>query len=127
MPAGGFNDDFHEFAVEWEYGEIRWYVDDNLFYTANNWYSTGGPFPAPFDVDFHLLLNLAVGGNLPGDPDSSTVFPQQYVIDYVRVYQVESAPPMVTLTSPDDGDSFAEDSDINLAADVDAESSILYV
>ena len=52
---------------------------------------SGNPFPAPFDVDFHLLLNLAVGGNWPGNPDGSTVFPQEYVIDYVRVYQIAPA------------------------------------
>ena len=53
--------------------------------TRTWWDSVGNPFPAPFDVDFHLLLNLAVGGNWPGNPDGSTVFPQDYVIDYVRV------------------------------------------
>ena len=50
----------------------------------------GRAYPAPFDINFHLLLNLAVGGNLPGDPDATTVFPQTFEIDYVRVYQ---APP----------------------------------
>lgn len=79
--------DFHDYAVEWEPNEIRWYVDGQRFGTKTSWFSTGGPFPAPFDVDFHLLLNLAVGGNFPGNPDGSTVFPQSYVIDYVRVYQ----------------------------------------
>ncbi|NIR36470.1 MAG: family 16 glycosylhydrolase, partial [Gammaproteobacteria bacterium] len=97
LPSGTFHDDFHVFAVEWELGEIRWYVDGMLYATRNSWYSTGGPFPAPFDVDFHLLLNLAVGGNLPGPPDATTVFPQEYVIDYVRVYQL---PPAVAITSP---------------------------
>ena len=56
-------------------------------HTVTWWDSVGNPFPAPFDVDFHLLLNLAVGGNWPGNPDGTTVFPQEYVIDYVRVYQ----------------------------------------
>ena len=83
--------------------------------------------PAPFDVDFHLLLNLAVGGNLPGPPDSTSVFPQEYIVDYVRVYQVPNSPPVVTLTSPDDGDTFAEGSDITMPADVDDNGGILYV
>jgi beta-glucanase (GH16 family) len=78
--------DWHEYAIEWQLGEIRWYVDDQLYATQNNWYSTAAPFPAPFDVNFHVLLNLAVGGNFPGDPDGTTVFPQEYIIDYVRVY-----------------------------------------
>jgi beta-glucanase (GH16 family) len=79
--------DWHVYAVEWQEGVIRWFVDGNLYSTKTNWYTTNGPFPAPFDVDFHLLLNLAVGGWFPGDPNASTIFPMDYVIDYVRVYQ----------------------------------------
>ena len=92
LPSGTFNDDFHTFAVEWEPGELRWYVDNILYATQTNWWSNGGPYPAPFDKPFHLLLNLAVGGNLPGNPDGSTVFPQEYIIDYVRVYQDADLP-----------------------------------
>jgi beta-glucanase (GH16 family) len=87
LDEGSFNDDFHVFAIEWERGEIRWYVDGILYGTQTEWFSTAGDYPAPFDVDFHLLLNLAVGGNWPGAPDSSTTFPQELVVDYVRVYQ----------------------------------------
>jgi beta-glucanase (GH16 family) len=87
LPNGTFHDDFHVLAVEWERGEIRWYVDDTHYGTKAEWFSTDGPFPAPFDVDFHLLLNLAVGGNWPGPPDSTTSFPQELAVDYVRVYQ----------------------------------------
>jgi hypothetical protein len=86
LPAGSASE-FHEYAVEWQAGEIRWYLDGQLYGTQTSWFSRGGPFPAPFDIDFHLLLNLAVGGNGPGDPDGSTVFPQEFVVDYVRVYQ----------------------------------------
>jgi beta-glucanase (GH16 family) len=88
LASGTFNDDFHVFVLEWEPCEIRWYVDGFLYSTKTNWNSTGGPYPAPFDQRFHLLLNLAVGGNLPGPPDPTTVFPQQLIVDYVRVYQV---------------------------------------
>ena len=87
LDSGTFNDDFHEFAIEWTEGNIKWFVDGEQYASINNWNSTGGPFPAPFDVDFHLLLNVAVGGNLPGSPDASTSFPQTMVIDYVRVYE----------------------------------------
>ena len=88
LPGGGrFDDDFHVFAVEWQRGQIRWYVDDVLYATQTEWFSTAAPYPAPFDVDFHLLLNLAVGGNFPGPPNDSTSFPQELVVDYVRVYQ----------------------------------------
>lgn len=90
LETGTFADDFHVFAIEWEINEIRWYVDD-LHYatqTSDTWYSTGGPSSAPFDRSFYALLNIAVGGNLPGDPDESTVFPQEMIVDYFRVYQL---------------------------------------
>lgn len=86
-----FADDFHVFAIEWQPGEIRWYVDDLHYATQTDWFSSGGPYPAPFDRSFYLLLNLAVGGNLPGAPDSTTEFPQELVVDYVRVYQSGAA------------------------------------
>jgi len=92
LASGTFHEDFHVFAIEWEEGEIRWYVDDVHYGTKTSWNSTGGDFPAPFDVNFHLLVNLAVGGNLPGSPDSSTQFPQHLVVDYIRVYQQADAP-----------------------------------
>ena len=84
-----FHRDFHTFALEWEEGELRWYVDGERFQQLGTgmWYSSSAAFPAPFNKRFHLLINLAVGGNWPGSPDGSTVFPQDLVIDYVRVYQ----------------------------------------
>lgn len=88
LSSGTFNGGFHDFALEWEPCAMRWYVDGVLYATQTNWNSAGGPYPAPFDQRFHLLLNLAVGGNLPGAPDGSTVFPQTLVVDYVRVYQL---------------------------------------
>ena len=66
---------------------MRWFVDDVHFQTQTNWYSTAGAYPAPFNQRFHIILNVAVGGNWPGYPDSTTVFPQQMTVDYVRVYQ----------------------------------------
>lgn len=87
LRQGTFADDFHIFALEWERGVIRWYLDGQIFSAQTNWRSEGGPFPAPFDQPFHLVLNLAVGGNWPGPPDASTVFPARMLVDYVRVYQ----------------------------------------
>ena len=55
LPSGSFDEDFHEFALEWEEGVLRWYVDGHLFFTRTTWFSTGGPFPAPFDQRFHEL------------------------------------------------------------------------
>ncbi|MDH5620147.1 MAG: glycoside hydrolase family 16 protein [Gammaproteobacteria bacterium] len=80
--------DFHTYAVEWDATEIRWYVDDVMYAMRNNWYSTD-PFPAPFDVPFYLIFNVAVGGNLPGNPDASTVLPVTMEVDWVRVYSGE--------------------------------------
>ncbi|MGI9202259.1 MAG: glycoside hydrolase family 16 protein [Woeseiaceae bacterium] len=77
---------FHTYAIEWDATEIRWYVDDVLYAMQNNWTSTGGVFPAPFDQQFYLLLNVAVGGNFPGAPDATTQFPVSLEVDYVRVY-----------------------------------------
>jgi beta-glucanase (GH16 family) len=81
-----FADDFHLFAVEWEPGVLRWYVDSQLYQTH-----TPKGLPAGkkwvFDHPFFILFNLAVGGNWAGNPDASTVFPQAMRVDYVRVYQ----------------------------------------
>lgn len=87
LPVGSFADDFHEFALEWEAGVMRWYVDGKLFQTVTKWRSDGGEFPAPFDQRFHLILNVAVGGGFVGAPDGTTEFPQQMLVDYVRVYE----------------------------------------
>lgn len=84
LNGGIFNDEFHVFAIEWEQNEIRWYVDDYLYSTKTN--LNLSPFRWPFDHDFHFLLNVAVGGNWPGNPDGTTVFPQIMEVDYVRVY-----------------------------------------
>ena len=83
--------DFHTYALEWDstVPEMRWYVDDVLFSTQNSWSTTGAPYPAPFDENFYILLNVAVGGNFPGAPNSSTVFPVEMEVDYVRVYTGE--------------------------------------
>jgi beta-glucanase (GH16 family) len=86
LPGGAkFSDDFHVFAIEWETNVIRWYVDGTLYSTktpadtkGNNWV---------FDHGFFIILNLAVGGDWPGAPDSTTVFPQKLVIDYIHVCQ----------------------------------------
>lgn len=81
-----YADDFHVFAVEWSENKIEWFVDGELFNTI-----TPANLPAGaqwvFDHDFFIILNVAVGGNWPGSPDETTVFPQTMLIDYVRVTQ----------------------------------------
>ena len=83
--SGGPSDGMHTYAVEWEPGQIRWYIDNQLTYTRS---TSDTPWVSPtFDKDFYLRLNMAVGGNWPGSPDSATRFPSTYEVDYVRVYQ----------------------------------------
>ena len=82
-----FPDDFHTFGLEWEPREFRWYVDGELYQTQNDWHTDGGNYPAPFDKRFYIILNVAVGGNWPGNPNTLTQFPQAMLVDYVRVYK----------------------------------------
>lgn len=78
-------DDFHVFGIEWEPEIIRWYVDGELFHTATPETLYGGEWV--FDHDFFLIINVAVGGYWPGNPDQTTEFPQQMLIDWIRIYQ----------------------------------------
>ncbi len=79
-----FSQEFHVFSLLWEQGTLKWYVDYELFYSSNSG-EVGSTYP--FDNDFFFIFNVAVGGNWPGDPDDTTVFPQQMVVDYIRVFQ----------------------------------------
>ncbi|TPV59722.1 glycoside hydrolase family 16 protein [Aestuariibacter sp. GS-14] len=126
--ADGANpaDDFHTYAIEWQEGEIRWYMDGYLYATQRKstvrydskdqavglshrgWFTeyydqvTGELKTywnnAPFDQEFHLLLNLAVGGDWPENVNNLGIDAeafangQEYVIDYVRVYECASDP-----------------------------------
>jgi beta-glucanase (GH16 family) len=103
LSGGGTIVDYHTYAVEWEPGEIRWFVDNVRYATQSFWWSSskleGGkaaspknntelnPWPAPFDQRFYLIMNLAVGGNFAGPPDEGSTFPAEMVVDYVRVYE----------------------------------------
>jgi len=84
LASGAYADGFHIYAVEWEPKEIRWYRDGIHYHTAR-------PDTVPgawvFGHSFFLLLNLAVGGDWPGNPDATTAFPQKMLVDYVRVYR----------------------------------------
>ncbi len=73
-----YSKDFHIYALEWEPAAIRWFLDGQLIHTTTN----GVPH-----TPHYLILNTAVGGAWPGNPDTTTVFPQFHDIDYVRVYQ----------------------------------------
>ena len=83
LASGNFPDAYHEFAIEWEPGEIRWFLDGTLYSTKT--IADVSPYNWPFDQDFHLLLNVAVGGNL-GGPVNDNMLPATMEVDYVRVY-----------------------------------------
>ncbi len=105
-PEQKFGDDFHIFAVEWEPDVVRFYVDESFEAAFRKTRgsadfpvhsTTGRPSvgellvwkpgsPWVFDHPFFLILNVAVGGDWPGSPDNTTQFPQQMLVDYVRVY-----------------------------------------
>lgn len=85
LPAGNFADGFHDYAVEWAPGSLKWYVDGVLTYTRDT--STTPWLDTAFTGTFYLRLNMAVGGTWPGSPDANTAFPAKYQIDYVKVYQ----------------------------------------
>lgn len=93
LDSGSYSESFHEYSLEWEPGEMRWYIDGNLTLTANDWFTAVDgedekPYPAPFDQTFFVQMNLAVGGSWPGNPDDTTDFEKaEFEIDYVRVYQ----------------------------------------
>ncbi|MGW2563678.1 lectin [Streptomyces sp. NPDC001514] len=89
LPGGqAFADGFHTFAVDWAPDSITWSVDGNV-YQRRTPADLGGR-QWVFNKPFFLILNLAVGGYWPGDPDGSTVFPQQLVVDHVRVTTSDS-------------------------------------
>lgn len=79
-----FDNDFHVFGVEWDENYINYYVDDVLY---NQITPDDVPGEWVFNQPFYIILNMAVGGNFPGSPNSETRFPQTMLVDYVRVYQ----------------------------------------
>ena len=104
LPGGAaLADNFHTYAVEWTPNQIKWFMDTNQYSTAT---AAGLPGGATwvFTQPQFILLNLAVGGNWPGNPDGTTVFPQQMLVDYVRVY--EQTPPLQISATQSNGSVF---------------------
>lgn len=103
FPDSGNIASFHVYAVEWEPGEIRWFIDNEQYAKQSFWWSSSktdgtkgaspsneselNPWPAPFDQPFYLVMNLAIGGRFVGNPDRTTVFPAEMLVDYVRAYE----------------------------------------
>ncbi|QDU71878.1 family 16 glycosylhydrolase [Mucisphaera calidilacus] len=101
-----YHDGFHTYAVEWEPDQIRYYVDDQLHFTVND-------YTAPISsTPMHLIINLAIGGDYGGDPNHTTSFPQTMEVDYVRVWELDQPerPPAVAEQNLMPGSTFeAED------------------
>ena len=125
-----FSAKFHEYSVEWEPGEMRFYTDGELVLTCNDWFTAveGGddkPYPAPFDQPFYVQLNLAVGGNWPGNPDATTDFSKaEFLIDYVRVYQKDAydtnvTKPQMTFREALPDGNFIRNGDFSVAENLD--------
>ena len=84
LTSDDFSQKFHVFTLIWEADKLSWYVDDTLYFTGLK-SSVNGIYP--FDKAFYFIFNIAIGGNWPGSPDTTTVFPQRMIIDYIRVFQ----------------------------------------
>jgi len=85
LSTGDFSQQFHVFSLIWRMNYIQIIVDGLPYMTANNTSISSGTWP--FNATFFFIFNVAVGGDWPGPPDSSTIFPQRMYVDYVRVFQ----------------------------------------
>ena len=123
LPAGQkFSDDFHIFVIEWEPTAVRFYVDGNLYQTKTTADAAGKQWV--FDHPFFILLNVAVGGNFPGNPNDTTTFPQTMTVDYVRVYADDRFAPKINSVAAArkdlvvSGENFDSESTIVMNGDV---------
>ncbi len=83
LSSGTFADEFHVFSIVWNAQSIKWYLDDTLYNTI----SITPANLAEFKEEFFFIFNVAVGGDWPGSPDATTVFPQRMIVDYIRMFQ----------------------------------------
>jgi beta-glucanase (GH16 family) len=93
LAEGDFASEYHTYAIEWYPGVIKWYVDGVQYFETSDWFSAldgeERAYPAPFNQPFHVILNVAVGGDWPGDPDPNLEFGEStnMYVDYVRMYR----------------------------------------
>jgi Glycosyl hydrolases family 16/Calx-beta domain len=83
--TANFQDEFHVFSLNWVADKIEFLVDNEVFHTITPASLNGAPYP--FNKNFFFVFNVAVGGTFPGDPNNTTPFPQNMIVDYVRVFQ----------------------------------------
>lgn len=83
LSQGDFSDKFHVFSLVWDKNKITWYLDNKSYKEFKNTNIAN----YPFNKAFFFIMNVAVGGNWPGSPNETTIFPQEMVVDYIRVFQ----------------------------------------
>ncbi len=84
LPTGSFGEQFHVYSMLWQQDSIKMYIDDQQYFSASKSDISGN---YPFNSSFFFIFNIAVGGNFPGPPDETTIFPQRMIVDYLRVFQ----------------------------------------
>ena len=120
--AAPLANDFHIYAIEWTTNQIKWFMDTNLFFTATPASLPGGATWVFTQPEF-FILNVAVGGRWPGNPDGTTVFPQQMLVDYVRVYN--QTEPLALSVGPQTGGSFALSWPTNIVCHLQVQTNTL--
>ena len=85
LSSGDFSQKFHVYSIVWELDKLEIFIDDVSFCKFDK--SRVGSAAYPFNEPFFFIFNVAVGGDWPGSPDASTTFPQQMLVDYVRVFK----------------------------------------
>ena len=132
LSSGSFSSEYHVFAINWKPGKIEWYVDGEKYYETDDWFTAvegedEKPYPAPFNRPFHVILNVAVGGDWPGDPDETTTFDDKAAmkVDYVRYFQmdeydenVEKPVKVLEMREADETGNFVHNSDFSEAEDL---------
>lgn len=88
---------YHTYGIEWDSQAIKWLLDGKKFWEAN--INNGINSTSEFHQPFFILLNMAIGGNWPGNPDATSIFPDTMFVDYVRVYQLATTLSTASLTS----------------------------
>ena len=126
LPGGAvLANNFHIYGVEWTSNQITWFLDGNQFFTATPASLVGLPSPGiwVFTNQQFFILNVAVGGGWPGNPSTNTVFPQQMLVDYVRVYQ-QTAPLAISVATHLNG-SFTLSWPTNIVCHLQVETNVL--
>jgi beta-glucanase (GH16 family) len=123
LPGGAaLADDFHIYAVEWTTNQIKWFVDTHQYFTATPASLPGGATWVFTQPQF-FILNVAVGGKWPGNPDGTTIFPQQMLVDYVRVYKQTA--PLAFSVGPQSNGSFTLSWPTNIVCHLQIQTNFL--